>query len=499
MLILILVFLAIISISLVILKRDKNSMLLLGLCTSLILMFSGIIIYTAKIGGVSGAQEVFLFLSPTIKNKIQYMVITLDKLGYLIAIGRFLFPAFLLMLALNYSMIPFIQRNLRWSGIIFIVPVTSLILYYPQIFYTMVRGRFALQNFLMTVALIWIYMYIALAIGLLIKEYASITIPYFSHQFRYILYSHIDLALLYGIYSVQDPIQVYQLYGAEYLWVSGISYANPSLSFLGWLLLSTATIIFVVLGFYNLFSYTKVNYQDDQEDIQMQRKFDTASMGVSVFVHSIKNQLLSARVLNKKINQVFTMEDPDLEELKKYTDRLNQLNENMLERMEELYKYTKSNSILLTPVTIESVVRTTMERVYQKYPNFLVNLNIERSTYILADPAYLSEAMYNLLINAQDAVVAAGREAESKIELSTHQERLYTVIEIKDNGIGISKNKRKKIFYPFYTSKNTNYNWGMGLYFVRQIVQSHFGILRFESTPGEGTTFYIMLPRYNKQ
>ena len=474
-------------------------MLLLGLCTSLILMFSGIIIYTAKIGGLKESQEIFLFLSPVIKIKIQYMVITLDKLGYLIAVGRYLFPAFLLMLAVNYSMNPSIQRNLRWSGILMLIPLTSLIIYYPKIFYTMVRGRFALQKVLMAVMLLWIFTYIAIAIGLLIKEYVSITIAYFSRQFRYILFSHISLALLYGVYSVQDPIQVYQLYGADYLWVSGISYANPSLSFLGWFVLSTATIVFVVLGFYSLISYTKVNFKVDQEDIQMQRKFDTASMGVSVFVHSIKNQLLSARVLNKKIDQVFTMEKPDLEKLKKYTDMLSQMNENMMERMEELYKCTKSNSILLTPVALEDVIKMSIDRVHQKYPDFEVELDMAANTYVLADKAHLSEAVYNLLINAQDAVVAAGKEAGSRIELSTHEERLYTVVKIKDNGIGISKNRRKKIFDPFYTSKNTNYNWGMGLYYVRQIIQSHFGILRFESIPGEGTTFYIMLPRYNKQ
>ena len=499
MLILILVFLAIISVSLVIFKKDRNSMLLLGLCTSLILMFSGIIVYTAKIGGLNSSQEVFLFLSPAIKIKIQYMVITLDKLGYLIAVGRFLFPAFLLMIAINYSVIPFIQRNLRWSVILFIIPVISLILYYPSVFYTMVRGRFVLQRVLMSVMLLWIFAYIAIAIILLVKEYVSITIPYFSRQFRYILYSHISLALLYSIYSVQDPIQVYQLYGAEYLWVSGISYANPSLTFLGWILLSAATILFVVLGFYNLIGYSKVNYEDDQEYIKMQQKFDAASSGVSVFVHSIKNQLLSARVLNKKINNVFNNEKPDLDELKKYTDMLSQMNENMMERMEELYKCTKSNSISLIPVSLESIVKMSIDRVHQKYPDFHVELDISANTYVLADKVHLSEAMYNLLINAQDAVVAAARGVEGRVELSTHEERLYTVIKIKDNGTGISKNKRKKIFDPFYTSKNTNYNWGMGLYYVRQIVQSHFGILRFESIPNEGTTFYIMLPRYNKQ
>ena len=77
-----------------------------------------------------------------------------------------------------------------------------------------------------------------------------------------------------------------------------------------------------------------------------------------------------------------------------------------------------------------------------------------------------------------------------------HDERLYIVFEIKDNANGIPRTEQKKIFDPFYTNKNTNFNWGMGLYYVRQIVKSHLGILRLESTEGVGTSFFAMLPRY---
>ena len=77
-----------------------------------------------------------------------------------------------------------------------------------------------------------------------------------------------------------------------------------------------------------------------------------------------------------------------------------------------------------------------------------------------------------------------------------HNERLYTVIEVRDNGIGLSKSKAKKIFEPFYSSKNSNFNWGMGLYYVREIVKSHLGSIRVESKEGEGSSFFILLPKY---
>ena len=70
------------------------------------------------------------------------------------------------------------------------------------------------------------------------------------------------------------------------------------------------------------------------------------------------------------------------------------------------------------------------------------------------------------------------------MSLIVYTVRLYTVIEVRDNGVGINESERKQIFEPFYSSKNTNFNWGMGLYHVRTIVRSHLGTLRVEKPAG---------------
>jgi len=122
-------------------------------------------------------------------------------------------------------------------------------------------------------------------------------------------------------------------------------------------------------------------------------------------------------------------------------------------------------------------------------------VNIENDTLILADKVQLCEALYNLLINAQEAVINSNRE-NGQVSLLCHLERLYTVIEVRDNGCGMNKSQIKKIFEPFYSNKNSNFNWGMGLYYVREIVKSHLGSIRVESKVGEGSSFYVLLPKY---
>lgn len=114
---------------------------------------------------------------------------------------------------------------------------------------------------------------------------------------------------------------------------------------------------------------------------------------------------------------------------------------------------------------------------------------------LLADERHLSEALYNLLTNGHEAFLAS-EKSEEHLALRVHCERVYLGFEARDNGKGIPKQEQRKIYDPFYTSKNTNYNWGMGLYYVREIVKSHLGNLRLESRPGEGTSFFVMIPRY---
>ena len=112
------------------------------------------------------------------------------------------------------------------------------------------------------------------------------------------------------------------------------------------------------------------------------------------------------------------------------------------------------------------------------------------------DAKWTEEAVCNLLCNGYEAAVQAGRE-EPQVVLRVRAERMWTVLEVEDNGPGIPPERQGKIFEPFVTSKNTNYNWGMGLYYVRKIVRSHLGRLRLESRDGEGARFQIMLPLYD--
>jgi signal transduction histidine kinase len=463
------------------------------MCGSLAAMLSGILLYMAKKGGISRELQQFFFINLELKARIQYYLITLDSIGYAIAIGRSLFPLFLLVLAIHYSMIPWLQRN-RWlKNVIYLFPILSLIIYHPTVFQWVNQINENLQQVIVNGTTIWIVVYLFISISLFIYEAYSIEMKVIQRNFIFITAFLLSLSLLYILYFGQEPAQVYQLYSYE----NGIYYMNSVLSIPTYILIVVFNVIFAIIGFTSLLKYTHEIFQTNKEEITIQRKFEAISTGTSLFVHSIKNQLLANRVIFKRINHQM-VEPVELEELKVHIDLLAKQNENILLRIEELYRAVKTNTVHLVPVDLSTIFQSSLDRFQQKYPGKRIKVNCSVGIQVLADNLHLSEAIYNLLTNAHEALNEVSVQTEGEVLLSGYHTRQYTVIEVKDNGIGINKKELKKICEPFFTKKNSNHNWGMGLHYVKMIVKEHFGILRYESKENHGSKFYLLLPKYRE-
>jgi len=108
------------------------------------------------------------------------------------------------------------------------------------------------------------------------------------------------------------------------------------------------------------------------------------------------------------------------------------------------------------------------------------------------DAAQIEDAVLNLIINAIDATEGTG---EVKVRVSIDQEtadREDAVIEVSDNGRGISEEDQARIFNPFFTTRSEG--TGLGLPAVRRIARAHGGTVGVQSKLGQGSTFKIRLP-----
>jgi len=110
----------------------------------------------------------------------------------------------------------------------------------------------------------------------------------------------------------------------------------------------------------------------------------------------------------------------------------------------------------------------------------------------------LGRVLLNLINNAFYAVterkIASTEEYEPLVQLSTKRKGDWVEIRVKDNGKGIPKSVKEKIFLPFFTTKPTGQGTGLGLSISYDIVKAHGGEIMVESKEGEGTEFCIRLP-----
>jgi signal transduction histidine kinase len=119
----------------------------------------------------------------------------------------------------------------------------------------------------------------------------------------------------------------------------------------------------------------------------------------------------------------------------------------------------------------------------------LVNDNLNGRTFRMrADHELLYRALLNIFINAIQSMKAPGT-----INVRVDREKDTYRIEIEDAGCGITQENQKKIFNPFFTTKETGS--GLGLAIVRKIIEGHEGTIGIESKEGAGTKVTLELPR----
>lgn len=125
---------------------------------------------------------------------------------------------------------------------------------------------------------------------------------------------------------------------------------------------------------------------------------------------------------------------------------------------------------------------------------------------VMVDPTQIQQVLMNLCTNAEHAMRTTGGVLEVRLEAADVTKSFATAhppllpgphvrIQVKDTGHGMPPDVLEHIFEPFYSTKNVGEGTGLGLAVVDGIIANHGGAILVDSTPGQGTTFTIYLPR----
>ncbi|WP_243096877.1 sensor histidine kinase [Thermohalobacter berrensis] len=227
------------------------------------------------------------------------------------------------------------------------------------------------------------------------------------------------------------------------------------------------------------------------DQVDKQRKDFVANVSHELRTPLSSIKLLSESLIHQNEDDISVYKD-FLKNIDSEIDRLNNIIDDLLTlvdldkaKLNLEYKTTYINYLL------ENIISNLMPLADKK--DIDLKLIEKEKIQIKIDQNKIQQAIINIIHNAIKYTPEGG-----KVEVTLYTKNRYTIIKVKDNGIGIPKESLPNIFERFYRvdkarSRNTG-GTGLGLSIAYQIVTLHQGAIEVESEVGKGSTFYIKIP-----
>jgi two-component system sensor histidine kinase PilS (NtrC family) len=223
-----------------------------------------------------------------------------------------------------------------------------------------------------------------------------------------------------------------------------------------------------------------------EEEIKQKEKWAAIGELSSNIAHEIRNPLASLK------GSVEMLREDSMS--KNHKERLMEIALNEMDRLNRIITdfltYSRPAPPEFKEFDLHALLDETIELLKNTDQNRgLVSIEKEYSgaARMTGDPQKLSQVFWNLGLNAMDAMPEGGQ-----LMVSTGNSDGSVEVTFRDSGAGIDAKNIKKIFYPFFTTKEQG--TGLGLAISYRIIEEHKGKIYVESIPGKGTTFKVILP-----
>ncbi|MFP4499897.1 MAG: sensor histidine kinase [Candidatus Hydrogenedentota bacterium] len=160
--------------------------------------------------------------------------------------------------------------------------------------------------------------------------------------------------------------------------------------------------------------------------------------------------------------------------------------------VQDMLTYSRARGIQPTPCNLDEVFSEVCDSFRQLFAQRNARIEVDTSGLpgpLRVDAQGLHRCLLNLVSNAAEAV----QNREGVVQVVGRMEGANLLVEVIDNGPGVPRENRERIFEPFYTTKGTR-GTGLGLAVSRKIAQEHGGNLTVESGPEEGARFVLQIP-----
>lgn len=162
----------------------------------------------------------------------------------------------------------------------------------------------------------------------------------------------------------------------------------------------------------------------------------------------------------------------------------------------DILYYAKDRELEVAPIEVEKLAGEVVESMQKRAGDLDValSLEIEPGAGVLPGDAKAVRAMLvNILENSLDACHADTAKTVHRVEFRVRRSPPWLLFEIEDNGIGMDRETREKLFSLFFSSKGVS-GTGLGLFISNKIADKHGGAIEVDSQPGRGSRFAVRLP-----
>lgn len=461
------------------------------------LSFTSFILYLSKFNYYQNIISSFFSFSPGTWN---YLVLTNFNPNLLIRLlngGVILFNFSLLCFAVSFTRTSKRLRNNRIYTVITAISVAQLLFFDPTI---QIWLQMSIVD--MPTDLSAFFREAVTLLNQLFKyvNYAYLIIAFILMLNFYFNYPKIKFIKNYALYHILILAPVAIIHFLIFSWapknlviatvLTGYyNYLQPNVSSYSFVFLIFPYLVILALTFmiYIMYRYNSIESYNRSHDIQINNSIDTASLGVKAFTHSLKNHLLAIQFEAEYLKGIHT----DKESVYSLDLMLASCSKGM-ESITYAANKLQDISLNLHPQLLDVPVNEAIQRLNIDHTNLKLTLRSDENLPLCyVDSHYMSEVIYNLLENAVESL---SKQAIGHIDVTLSESNNWAIIAIKDDGPGIAEENLEQIFSPFFTTKASVNNWGIGLSYCHKIVVGHDGKIVVESDPDHGTTFKIFLP-----
>jgi PAS domain S-box-containing protein len=226
----------------------------------------------------------------------------------------------------------------------------------------------------------------------------------------------------------------------------------------------------------------------------LQSQLTSIGLLVGSISHGIKGLLTGLDGGIYLVNTGFDKDKP--ERIKKGWEMVQRNVDRIRSMVLDILYYAKDRELNIDEIEVVGLVGEIRETLQKKAGDLDVAIDFNVAPDVgtfQGDAAAIRAMLLNITENSLDACRGDDHTREHQVKLSARRVAPWIVFEIEDNGIGMDRETREKIFSLFFSSKGLK-GTGLGLFISNKIVDKHGGTIKVESEPGRGSRFLIRLP-----